>query len=309
MHWFFITLISPISHAAVNFLDKYLISHYAEGDDSPSVGSLALFSSLFAIVVLPILLLFGIPGSIPPATEMWLLMLTGAIYLGAIIFYLYALLGDDVSNVVPFWLTAPVFDFFLGWMYLGEKLTLVHILASLLILFGASILSLIRDEQGKIRVKWQLALLMLGSSALFAINDVLFKKIALTSGFWDSTFFTYVGYLLLGVILFFVVKTYRNGFLSLLRKNGRFIFGINVLGETLMVGGDVAVRFATLIAPLALVETVSDAFQPLIVFVGGLVLTLLLPRFVKESVEKKDVVQKIVAITIMVVGTILLLLY
>ncbi len=309
MHWFFITLISPFAHGIVNFLDKYLINRYTTGNDSPSVGSLTLFSSLFAVVILPIFLIFGIPEGPFNLILTTTLIVSGVIYLGAIIFYLYALSDDDVSNVIPFWLTVPVFDFILAWFFLNEKLSSIQILAALGVLFGGLILSLEHDEEGKVRVKWKPALLMLGSSVCFAINIFLFKKIAMEGSFFDSLFFTYLGYLLGGIVLFIFIRSYRKGFIELLRKSGSVLLGINVLGELLMIAGDMAVRFATLLAPLALVETVSWAFQPVVVFVIGIFMTVFLPHIIKESIEKKELIQKCVAMICMIVGAIFLTLH
>ncbi len=308
MHWFFITLISPLAHGVVNFLDKFLINRYTTGDDSPSVGSLTLFSSLFAVLILPILLLFGIPQGPFNLLPILALIGSGVVYLGAIIFYLYALSDDDVSNIVPFWLTAPVFDFVLAWLYLNEKLSGIEVLASLCILFGGLILSLRRNEVGQVAVKWKPALLMIGSSLCFSFNSFLFKKIAIETSFWDSMFFTYSGYLLGGIVLFVFVRSYRKGFIDLLRKSGSMLLGVNVFGEVLMIIGDTAVRFATLLAPLAIVGTISTAFQPLVAFIVGILITVFAPAFLTESIKKEDLIQKSLAIGIMIAGTVMLML-
>jgi hypothetical protein len=59
--------------------------------------------------------------------------------------------------------------------------------------------------------------------------------------------------------------------------------------------------YATLLAPVALVLVVNS-FQPLFVFALGIVLTLLLPRVAKESLDRRKMLQKGVGIGLMVVG-------
>lgn len=307
MHWFFLTLISPFSHAIVNFLDKFLINRYTKSEDAPSVGSLILFSSLFSILILPIFLLFGIPAAPIEFTAVLPLLATGLFYFTGLILYLYALAREDVSNIVPFWLTAPVFDFILAWFYLGEQLSSLQMFACLAILLGAVILSIGRDENGEFHVKWQAALYMLGSSAVLSLNDLLFKKSALNLPFWDSLFFTYMGYLFGGVILFIFVASYRHGFIRLIRTSGSVLLGVNVAGELLMIVGDTAVRFATLLAPLALVETIAASFQPLAAFGVGIVITMFFPSILQESLEKEELIRKTAAIAIMIVGTSILM--
>lgn len=309
MTWLLLALVSPFVYALANFTDKYLIEHYAKGGEESSVGSLALFSSLFGLIVIPIFLLFGTPSGAVPMAGVWTLILTGCIYLVAIILYLHALSDDDVSNVIPFWLTAPIFNFILGWLFLEEYLSSSEVFSCILILIGAALLTIEQNEDGKIHVKWNLALIMLGSSFLLAVNDLLFKKVAIETSFWDSLFWTYVGYALLGILLFLVVRQYREGFVRLLKRSGTFILGINVSGEGLMIGGDFVLRFATLLAPIALVQSVSDGFQPVFTFVGGVLLTLFFPHIIKESIDRRHLIRKTMATIIMVVGLFLLTLF
>ncbi len=51
-----------------------------------------------------------------------------------------------------------------------------------------------------------------------------------------------------------------------------------------------------------------NAFQPLFIFVYGVLLTLFFPHIAKESLLKKHVLQKLAAIVILFFGTWLLLL-
>lgn len=53
MRWFFIALIGPILYAFANHTDKYLISRYFKNGE---VGALIIFSSIFSIIALPIVL-------------------------------------------------------------------------------------------------------------------------------------------------------------------------------------------------------------------------------------------------------------
>lgn len=302
MTWLLLALAAPLLFAITNFADKYLIEHYAKSEEGSSVGSLALFSSLFAVLVIPIFLLFDIPSDNLSVQAIWILITTGVVYLGSIILYLYALNDDDVSNVIPFWLTAPLFDFILAKIFLGEQLSRVEIFSGLLILIGAALLTVEQDDSGKVRIKWNLAFLMLLSSALLAINDLLFKKTAVEAGFWDSFFWTYAGYGILGIILFCVIKSYRHEFIKLLKKSGSVILGVNIGGEVLMIAGDAALRFATLLAPLAIVQSVSDGFQPVYTFIGGVALTLWFPSIISESIDRRHLMRKTAALVAMVVG-------
>jgi drug/metabolite transporter (DMT)-like permease len=297
MNWFFIALITPIFHAIANHVDKHVISSYFKG---VSVGSLVIFSSIFALIILPFIYFFD-PSIFSISFPVIIaLILNGALGLGYVIFYLYALFDEEASIVAPFFQLIPVFGFVLGYLFLKEVLTTQQILAAGTIVIGAFILSL--DLNNKMRLKKKLILLMLSSSLLFAINNVIFKYFA---GFSISLFWTMVGQVVLGIILYIFIKSYRVSFNEVIKENSKKVLGLNILNGFIILIGDLASFYALLLAPVALVFAVSG-FQPLFVFIFGLVITLFFPKFGKESLEKKILMQKIIGILIIIGGSLYL---
>lgn len=298
MTWFLIALVNPIAHALVNHLDKYLISKYMKGG---SVGTLILFSSLFAVVAIPII--WAVHPAIFDTITFFraiILMLNGAALVLAIMCYLYALDYDEASYVAPFFQLVPLFSFVLAYLILGETLVSNQIVAAVLIVGGSAILSL-EFIDGQARLKKQLVLLMLGSSFFYAVYAVVFKSIAVHQGFWDSLFWDMLGKVVFGIILFLAVRSYREQFFSLIKSNHLKIIGLNVINEILALVGEVAIVLAVLFAPVVLVESVGG-LQPAFVLLFGILITLVFPKIGKESLEKKALVQKIIAIIIITIG-------
>lgn len=302
MNWFLIALINPIAHSLVNHFDKYLISKYLKGG---SVGTLILFSSLFAVVTLPIIY-FIKPEIFETITllKALILMFNGAALVMAIMCYLYALGHDEASYVAPFFQLVPVFSFFLGYFVLGETLVQNQIIAAALIIFGGLVLSL-EFSNGKARLKKQLVLLMLGSSFFYAFYAVIFKAVAVEQGFLDSLFWDMVGKVTFGIILFLSIRSYQTQFISLIKSNRFTIIGLNVISETLALIGEIAIVLAVLYAPVVLVESVGG-LQPIFVIFFGIIITVFFPKFGQESLEKKSLIQKIIAIAIITVGVFVL---
>lgn len=302
MNWFLIALINPVAHALVNHTDKYLISRYLKGG---SVGTLILFSSLFAVIALPIIYIIH-PTVFNTITirNALILMVNGALLVTAIICYLYALDYDEASVVAPLFQLVPVFSFLLAYLILGEVLLKSQILGGLMIVGGSTILSL-KFSEGRLKIKKQLLLLMLGSSFLYASSAVIFKFIALDQGFYDSLFWDMTGKVIFGVALFFLVKSYRQQFLGLLRSNRFGIIGLNSLNEVIALVGEVSIVLAVLLAPVALVESVAS-LQPVFVFLFGVIITVFLPKLGVESLRPKDLAQKIIAIVVITAGVYLL---
>ena len=147
---------------------------------------------------------------------------------------------------------------------------------------------------------------MVGSSMLYAINGVLFKFVAVSQQrFWPSLFWDFLGKVIFGLLIFFTITSYRQQFLQTLKENKKKVLALNGLSEILAVVGEGAGAFATLLAPVVLVQVVSG-FQPLFVFIYGILLTLLWPSFAKESLVRKNLVQKMMGITLIIIGAVII---
>lgn len=302
MNWFLIALINPIAHAFVNHFDKYLLSKYVKGG---TVGALILFSSLFAVVALPIIYFIN-PGVIGGITFMQglILMVNGAFLTIGIILYLYALDTDEASYVAPFMQFYPVFGFILGFVLLKEVLNLNQILAAILIVIGSIILSY-ELTPGKKRFKLKLVSLMIGACFFYSINAVIFKAIAVDEGFTTSLFWDMAGKFVFGVILFLSLKSYQTEFIGMIKNNGFKVVILNVINEIIGLIGEIATVFAVLLAPVALVQSLTG-LQPVFVLIIGIFLTIFFPRFAKESLSRNHLLQKIIGVVIVTMGVFLL---
>jgi drug/metabolite transporter (DMT)-like permease len=179
MSWFFIALWAPFLLACANHNDKLLLSRYLK---EKSIGSIVILSSLFSGVAISIVLFIQ-----PDAYDVGLvqgsaLVATGMSSVLAAVCYLYALDIDEASFVTPFYQTVPIFAYFLGYFILGETITLVQGLGSLVIILGALALFFEFGRRG-MRFKRSVVALMSGACFLSAINGAIFKLIAVHKGF------------------------------------------------------------------------------------------------------------------------------
>lgn len=301
MNWFMIALAAPILWAATNHIDKYLINKYFRNG---GVGSLIIFSSLIGIFVLPfILIIHPAVFSINPILAL-LIIANGSLYVLGLLPYLYALAEDEASIVVPLFQTIPVFSYVLAFFVLGERLASIQIVASLLIILGAITLSLDLNQK-KIKFKKKVFWLMFLASFLIALNGLIFKYVAIQENFWTTSFWEYIGFAVLSIILLLFVRSYREQFLLVVKNNKRAVLGWNTTNEVLNIIAKIIMNFATLLAPLALVWVVNG-FQPFFVLFFGIIITLFSPHFSKENLLKKHLAQKVIAILIMFIGVYLL---
>ncbi|MEI8337869.1 MAG: EamA family transporter, partial [bacterium] len=292
-------LIAPFLWSLLNHVDKYVITKYAK---EGGLGGLIVFSTLFSAVSLPFIFFIDKGIFSPTNLEIFYLIITGMIFATATLFSLYALTEEDASYIVPFWQLAPIFGFILGLIFLGETISEHKILASLLVIFGATILSFEFEEN--VKFKLRPVLLMVFSSFFIALSDIIFKSHASEVGFWPSIFWNQVGMALFGLICLLLIKNYRKDFVKILKANGnepRFLT-LNIFTEVALIIANIVNYYAMLLAPVSLVLLVNYTTQPLFVFAEGILLTLYFPHILTEKLSKKHLWQKFISIIIMGVG-------
>lgn len=297
MSWFFIALWAPFLLACANHNDKFLLSKYLK---EKTIGSMVIFSSLSSGVAIPIILFIHPDVYDVSLVQGSAVVASGMLSVFAVVCYLNALDLDEASFVMPFYQTAPIFAYFLGYFILGETITLAQGLGSLVIIVGSLPLMVEFGRRG-MRFKRSVVALMLAASLSSAINGVVFKLIAVDKGFLVTLFWGFVGQVMAGLICLVCVPGYRKDFLGLFKQQKVTVVGLIALSKILSSVSEAVTLYATLLAPVALVLLVNS-FQHLIVFIFGIMLTLFIPRAAKESLGRMKMLQKGVGIGFMLVG-------
>lgn len=288
---------------ATAFIDKFLLEHLAP--KRGTVGALTLYSSLFSFLILPIFYylddnIFSISVALTSV-----LIVAGMIEMTAQVLYFHALKTEDTSTIIPFFQTIPIFSLIAGYLILGETLSYQQMVAGIAIMAGAAILSMKYVPGISPRLKALTVTFMLLSSICFALYNALFKYVAIDASFWVAIFWQHVGIAFFGIIVMFISRESRVGFLENIYAHGPKIFSLNLINESIYAGGVVIFNYALLLAPIALVMTVN-AYQPVFVFLGGIFMTLFLPRFIQEDISARTLLRKIPALVAIVVGSIFL---
>lgn len=302
-NWFLIALIAPLLWSFVNHIDKFILSKHQEGR---GVGAILIFSSLFSVVILPIIgFLYHSEIFKISFADFVVLFFVGFLSASAFYFYLRAMDIEEASVVVPLFQFDPVFGYVLSYLILGESLRLSQILSSVLILVGIILLSLEIDSENNLKIKKHVLMWVAASSFLFALSGVLFKKLALVDSFWVSIFWQYLGLTAFGIFTLLFSKKFRDDFITMVKKPRALIISLNVLSEVFYMAGGIANNFALLIAPVALVFVVNS-YQALFVFIVGVLFTLFLPSFTSEKITRKHFFHKLISIIIILIGSYLL---
>jgi drug/metabolite transporter (DMT)-like permease len=238
------------------------------------------------------------------ARSVMLLLLAGVLNFAYIFPYIYALMQDEASRVVPLFQVAPIFSYLLGWILLHERLTDKQLIAGVVIVIAAIAMNL--DLDNRLRFKKSVFWLMVLAAALFATEGFLFKYGTTDHSFWTGAFYQYAGLALTGLAVATVSRKFRENFWLVFRANKQTILTLSLLNEAISIGAFMLYNYAVLLAPLALVALVSNT-QPFFVIAFGIILTIYFPQLGKETIARRHLVQKIVCTAVIFTGTYLLL--
>ena len=296
MSWIVFAFSGPVLWAISVHLDKYLVERFFK---ESNVAVMLLFTAFIGVLLLPFIWLYEPSVTAPGARSIALIILSGLLYMGAMLLYLQALQSEDASVVAPYFQASPLFGFGLAYLVLGETLSARQLAGGALIVLGALIVS-VRFKYGTRLFKTRLAALMLSCGFTSALGGLIFKIYAIDVEFWTTTFWMYVGEALFGCALL-LVPAYRRQLAATLRVNTAALLSINGSNELINLGGGLGNRYALMFAPLSLVQAIGST-TTLFVFAFGVVLSLFWPGVIREDLSRGELVRKGLAALLVAAG-------
>ncbi|MBI4010026.1 MAG: DMT family transporter [Candidatus Aenigmarchaeota archaeon] len=295
MSWIFLAIIATFFWASSNIIDKILRTKYLKSSIALT-ASFGIFGTIFSTILF---LFIGIP-SIPFQNSIAAFS-AGIALCYAIIPYLKALSLEEASRVIPLWHLSPIFTLILAVIFLNEILTLLHYSAFTVILFGGILIST-RQIRGVFHLSPAVAL-MLFSSFLVSVTDVLMKFALSTGVFWETFFIFYLG-ISLSQLSLFAFPSVRKHFSKAFSRKQNFILILFLSGLMGFIGYTLF-NNALLSGPVTLVS-VFVSFQSLFVLLLAAFLSSKYPLIIKETIDAKTIGIKLIAIGLMAFGLFLL---
>ena len=286
MSWLVFAFSGPVLWAMSTHFDKYLVEQYFKDSDT---AVLLVFTAVMGVSILPFIAFYAGPVTSPEAGSIALIMLSGVLYMGALLLYLRALQTEEASVVAPFFQAAPLFGYVLAYFVLGETLSGRQLAGGALIILGTLIVSL-RFGGGAGVFKLRLAVLMLACGLALALSGLIFKVFAISVDFWVTTFWLFAGEAVFGCAIL-AIGQYRRQFVAALAKHPGPLLTISGVNEILNLAGGLGFRYALLFAPLSIVQAIG-ATTTLFVFAFGVALSAAWPRLGRETLSARDLVQK-----------------
>jgi drug/metabolite transporter (DMT)-like permease len=301
MTWLFFALLAPFLFALTNQIDKLLLARYFKHVKATTL----LFYTVIASAIIAIGIGIFKPSVLSiPLLDAGLMFVAGILFYFAITPFIKALNIEEASRVIPIYQIQPVFAYIFGVVLFGETLTVSQAFAGIIIVAGAVLINLDLDNHRKFKV---VVFGLVALSCLFyMLESVTFKFVGGHHGFWDAAFYQYLGTAVAGFLAFISSQKYRDDFKKVSKKGGVKLLTGAMTSAALSMGGRMAFNYSLLLAPLVMVQLVQGT-QAIFVLIIGTLLALFIPKYGKENISRKHMVQKIVSIVIILAGTTLLL--
>jgi len=293
--WLIIAIGGYFLNALAAIIDKILLKKSV-----PNPGVYAFFISLLGILAF-ILAPWGLTLVSPRI--MILSLITGALFVTALILFFTALQKNEASRVVPFiGGLQPAGIFLLSFLFLGERLSEFQIIAFVLLIFGGILISRERAEKNLESKSWFWYALI--SGLLFAGFYTLTKYIFTQVGFIDGLLWPRLGSFAVALLLLFGKKM-REDLFNIRRTAAPASYGAFLFGQTAGAFSFVLINYAISLASVTLVNALQGT-QYAFVFILALILSFTLPKLLKEKLTSRIIVQKIIALILIIAGIVFL---
>jgi len=292
--WILFSILAAFCWAVVNTVDKYVLTKWVRQPLIPVImlGPIGLIAAIMVYSV------YGF--SFLSYFNIFLGLIAGILYALMVVFYFKALKIEEVSRVVPLFYLSPLFILIFAAIFLGEVFTPLKYLGIFLLVIGAILIS--SKDFSKIsfsKVFWWMIL----STIALAINQLLIKYLLNFADYWTIFAWERIG---AAIGLIPIAYIYFPELVETVRKHGKRVVAVISANETLNLLGILSITIAVSIGYVTLVNVLSSV-QPLFVLLFAVILSIFYPSILREEIGKSVVFLKLIAITLVLIGTLLII--
>lgn len=293
MNWIFLSFLAPLFWASSNLFDKYALEKVARG-----VYDFLFFGTIGGMCVFLIsYLVFGIEQFIPEAL---FAIASGFLLNYDYLFYSYALKKEEVSRIVPLYILYSIPLLLLNVFLFGEVISRIELFAFIVILIGALILATgsigTRLFQYRKGVLW-----MMPAILVIAVSFTFFNQALKHLSFTDAFMYDLLGFSLAG-FSFLLVPSWRREIISGVKQATIRKYQLFFVNDVFDLSGQLAFKYALLLAPSAGLVAVIGGIQPFYVLVLASLSTIFFPHILKENISQGSLLQKLIGVIIIVAG-------
>jgi len=299
INWFVYALIATIIWSVGAILLKFVRVRYVKS----SIGYMVIIAptAFFGLVFL----LFD-SFQMPSLKIIIYCIITSVCALVGYWLYLIAVHKEEISRITTLFGVGPLVTLILATIFLKEILTINNYLAFPLIIIGSMLISVKRvEERFTVSSGFILAFI---SIVLFSIQGIFFKLIAEENvNFVTMMIIREAGFITILPLLFILSKDIRkktkDDLKQLNKKKIGLIYVIEAIGMTGLAFAYMAIQRGS----ISLVSLVNGT-EALFVIVLASLISIFIPKMLKEAIDRKTITLKLVSALLMIAGLYLILI-
>ena len=292
--WVIFSLSAAFCRATISIIDKYVLTKWIKNPLIPvmMIGIIGLFGSF---------VVYFFRGFAPLSNfNVFLSLAAGFLYILTAVFYFKALKEEEASRIVPLSSLSPLFILIFAGIFLGEVFTPIKYLGIILLIAGAILIS----SRNLLKITFSRAFgWMLLAVITASVVAVLTKYILNFTDYWTVFAWTRAG-TAIGVIpiIFFYFPELK----SVTKQYGKKVIIVMSANEVLNLFAVLFITIAMSIGYVTLVRALSSV-SPLFVLFGAVILSRFYPFILKEEIGRSVILQKVLAIILMLIGAMLII--
>ncbi|MBP5513011.1 EamA family transporter [Candidatus Saccharibacteria bacterium] len=305
MSWLIFVAAAVLFDSARIYADNYSSDVYFKGRSA--VSQKLFFTYALGLVSVVLLAVTGFDFAGLTVQGAALFLLSGFLSSIAGIPYYRALELDNSTNLGIFIQLAPILYLVLGWLFLGDTISPLQLVAFLIILSAPLLIFFTTGKRSRL-----IKLRAIACAFLYVLIAVIANLIFVKENSTDVNFVTEMALLFLGKSLgnFFILlvkPSWRRRFQSVVRSSKKKVYRPLLSSLAFSLVKDFTYRAALVLAPTAAIASaISDSSEPIVIFFMGILLTLLWPKLGREKLSRKSILVHLIATILVVIGVLLI---
>lgn len=295
--WLLYVIAAHLLNALVFIIDKVLLGRTIK---NPTVYAV-IIGLLSGIVVFLLPLAPHIPAPLLLIED----LSSGAFLILALIAFFGALKRLEASRLIPFvGALIPLATFIVSFQVLGERLTSSEVIAFLLLVCGGVFITL-DPHHPNTKSTWRGWMLAMASVLLFTGSFVSMKHLFNQQPFWEAFIWSRFGSFAVAAALL-MRSSLRTEIISTLKRLPPVQAGQFLGNQALGALGFIVLNYAISIAPSVTIVNALQGVQYVFVLLFVVVASVRTPKLLKEQMTPMIILEKCIAIALIVEGLILL---
>ncbi|MBI5393447.1 EamA family transporter [Candidatus Woesearchaeota archaeon] len=292
--WLLYVISSAFFFCLGNVAEKILVNKYVK--NSTFYGY-----TLITFLIYGLIAFFLFPFASFDTITPFILLLIIARTIENLLFYYFwikLMMDEEISRIVGILFLYPLITFFLDYLLFKTQLSVLFYIGSLMMIISALLMSYKPSKKIFVEKKHIFYLIMI--IILWGIYGILLKAITIAVDIPTFLFFETASALIISIIIISLSKTIQKQITEFFTMNK--IFWLAVVGVTILYLSALLLSFkAYSLQKVSLVAS-FETIQPTFVFITALLLSLFFPEILKEEIDKKTIIYKIIALALLIVG-------